>query len=56
MGTHLVEIIEHAHKYKWWAISLITVALATYITLHVRHIKRRRARASATPAVEEPLS
>jgi membrane protein DedA with SNARE-associated domain len=45
-GTHLVEIIEHALRYKWWAISIIAVALASYITLHLRHIRRRKARAA----------
>ncbi|NMO55002.1 DedA family protein [Actinoplanes sp. TBRC 11911] len=47
LGTHLVEIIEHAHRYKWWAIALAAVAVATYVTLHVRHIRRRRARSAA---------
>jgi membrane protein DedA with SNARE-associated domain len=47
LGAHLVEIIEHAHRYKWWAIALVAVAVATYVTLHVRHIKRRRARSAA---------
>jgi membrane protein DedA with SNARE-associated domain len=44
LGTHLVVIIEHAHRFKWWAIALVAVAVTTYITLHVRHIRRRRAR------------
>ncbi|HEX5200963.1 MAG TPA: DedA family protein [Actinoplanes sp.] len=52
-GTHLVEIIEHAHRYKWWAIGIITLAVAAYITLHLRHIRRRRAR-NAEAVVEEP--
>jgi membrane protein DedA with SNARE-associated domain len=53
LGTHLVKIIEHAHHYKWWAISIITVAVIAYVTLHVRHIKRRRARAATeSEAVE----
>jgi membrane protein DedA with SNARE-associated domain len=53
LGTHLVEMIEHAHRYKWWAIAIITLAVIAYITLHLRHIKRRRAR-SAAAAVKEP--
>ena len=53
LGTHLVEMIEHAHRYKWWAIAIITLAVVAYITLHLRHIKRRRAR-SAAVVVEEP--
>jgi hypothetical protein len=43
------------HRYQWWAIGIGAVAVATYVTLHVRHIKRRRARA-ATPVVEESRS
>jgi membrane protein DedA with SNARE-associated domain len=46
LGTHLVVIIEHAHRYKWWAISLVAIAVTAYITLHVRHVRRRRARAA----------
>src|SRR3954471_24046600 len=53
LGNHLVEIIEHAHRYKWWAIAIITLAVVAYITLHLRHIKRRRARTVAA-VVEEP--
>lgn len=53
LGTHLVDIIEHAHRYKWWALAGITVAVAGYITLHLRHIRRRRARSAATAAVED---
>jgi membrane protein DedA with SNARE-associated domain len=41
-GTHLVEIIERAHRYQWWAIGVIALAVAGYVTLHVRHIRRRR--------------
>jgi membrane protein DedA with SNARE-associated domain len=52
LGVHLVEIMGQAHKYKWIAIGLVVVAIATYVTLHVRHIRRRRARSAA--AVEEP--
>jgi membrane protein DedA with SNARE-associated domain len=46
LGTHLVEIIEHAEPYKWWAISMIAVAVVCYVALHVRHIRRRRARSA----------
>jgi membrane protein DedA with SNARE-associated domain len=55
LGTHLVNIIEHAHRYKWWAIALVALAVITYVTLHVRHIKRRRAR-SAAAVVEKTTS
>ncbi|GAA0536095.1 DedA family protein [Paractinoplanes ferrugineus] len=54
LGTHLVEIIEHAHRYKWWAIAAVTLAVIAYVTLHLRHIRRRRARtAAATDAAAE---
>jgi membrane protein DedA with SNARE-associated domain len=51
LGTHLVEIIEQVHRYKWCAMAVVAVAVAAYIILHVRHIRRRRARAAA--AAEE---
>jgi len=41
-GTHLVEIIEKTHRYQEWAIGLIVLAVAGYVTLHVRHVRRRR--------------
>ena len=43
-GTHLVEIIEHAHRYQWWAIGIGVLLVGGYVTWHVRHIRRRRAR------------
>jgi membrane protein DedA with SNARE-associated domain len=52
LGTHLVEIIEQGHRYKWWAIAFVVLAVATYATLHVRHIRRRRARAAAADATD----
>ncbi|MDT5039777.1 MAG: hypothetical protein QOE51_762 [Actinoplanes sp.] len=48
-GTHLVTIIEKAHHYKWWAISVGVVLVGGYLWLHMRHIRRRRARAAAIP-------
>jgi membrane protein DedA with SNARE-associated domain len=56
LGTHLVEIIEHAHRYKWWAISITVVAVAGYVTLHVRHIRRRRAKSAAASDVVDSRS
>jgi membrane protein DedA with SNARE-associated domain len=56
LGTHLVEIIEHVHKYKWWAISIIAVAIVGYAYLHVRHIRRRRARNAAQSDVVDSRS
>ncbi|BCJ52598.1 DedA family protein [Actinoplanes sp. NBRC 14428] len=48
LGTHLVEIIDQAHRYKWWAIAAGVLAVGTYVFLHVRHIRRRRAREAQT--------
>jgi membrane protein DedA with SNARE-associated domain len=56
LGTHLVEIIEQAHKYKWWAISIIVVAIVGYVFLHIRHIRRRRARVAAQSDVIDSRS
>jgi membrane protein DedA with SNARE-associated domain len=60
LGTHLVDVIEKAHQYKWWAIALVVLAVAGYVTLHVRHVRRRRAKAAAARVAEpdpepEPL-
>ena len=51
LGTHLVEIFDHVHKYKWWAIAAVAVAIGLYAWLHIRHIRRRRARAAAASEV-----
>jgi membrane protein DedA with SNARE-associated domain len=59
LGVHLVEIIEHAHRYKWPAIAIILLAIGAYVWLHVRHVKKRRARAAAAagePATQESQS
>ncbi|GIF05416.1 DedA family protein [Actinoplanes siamensis] len=53
LGANLVTIMEHAHRYKWLAIGAVVVAVAIYVTLHVRHIRRRRARATAAAPIEE---
>ena len=52
LGANLVEIIEHAHRYKWWAIVIGVLAVGGYVTLHVRHIRRRRARRAGDEAEE----
>ncbi|MCO8273500.1 DedA family protein [Actinoplanes sp. TRM 88003] len=56
LGTHLVEIIEHAHRYKWWAITAVVLAVAGYVALHVRHIRRRRARKADPAAAQDTPS
>jgi len=53
LGTHIVAIIDQAHHYKWWAIGAVVVALGLYIWLHMRHIRRRRARVAAAAAEHE---
>ena len=45
LGTHLVEILEQVHRYQWLAITFAVLAVATYVVLHVWHVRRRRARA-----------
>jgi membrane protein DedA with SNARE-associated domain len=52
-GTHLVEIIDKAHAYKWWAIGAAVVLVGGYIWLHMRHIRRRRAKAAAEATEKE---
>ena len=56
LGTHLVEIIDHAHRYKWWAIVGIVGAIGIYAWLHIRHIRRRRARGAAQSEVIDSRS
>jgi membrane protein DedA with SNARE-associated domain len=55
LGTHIVEIVDHTRGYKWLAIAVIALAVATYVMLHVRHIRRRRARADWSRIAEDDL-
>ncbi|WP_250002402.1 DedA family protein [Actinoplanes sp. M2I2] len=50
LGTQLIEIIEHAHRYQWWVIAGGVLAVTGYVTLHVRHIRRRRAQKAEAAA------
>ncbi|GAA1590224.1 DedA family protein [Actinoplanes couchii] len=50
LGANLVTIMGHVHKYQWPAIGLVVLAIGTYVVLHVRHIRKRKAR---TTTVEE---
>lgn len=52
LGTQLIAIIEHAHRYQWWVIAAVATA-AVGATLHFRRIRRRRARTTVA-VVEEP--
>ncbi|AGL14197.1 DedA family protein [Actinoplanes sp. N902-109] len=54
LGPKLGDLIDRAHEYKWWAIGVIVVAIAAYVFLHMRHIRKRRARSAA--AVEQQSS
>jgi membrane protein DedA with SNARE-associated domain len=54
LGPRLGELIEEAHHYKWIAIPLIVLAIAAYVILHMRHIRRRRAREAATALQGDP--
>ena len=56
LGTHLVAIFDHVHKYKWWAIAVGVVAVGTYAWLHIRHIRRRRAKQAADSEVLDSRS
>jgi membrane protein DedA with SNARE-associated domain len=56
LGTHLVDIFDHVHRYKWWAISAVVVAIGGYACLHIRHIRRRRARDAAQSEVVDSRS
>nr|WP_307857959.1 DedA family protein [Actinoplanes auranticolor] len=53
LGTHLVEIINHLHKYLYWAIGVGVIAVGTYVWLHMRRIRRRRAREADAPVTVE---
>lgn len=55
LGTHIVKLIEHGERYKFWIIGIAIAAVGTYIWLHVRHLRRRRDRATATPAAGEDV-
>ncbi|MFC7529605.1 DedA family protein [Actinoplanes sp. GCM10030250] len=52
LGVHIVEIMGHVHEYMWPVIGVVAVAIAIYVTLHVRHIRRRRSQSA--PVIEEP--
>lgn len=56
LGTHLVDIFDHVHRYKWWAISAVVVAVGAYAWLHIRHIRKRRARAAAQSQIVDSRS
>ncbi|RZU51778.1 membrane protein DedA with SNARE-associated domain [Krasilnikovia cinnamomea] len=45
LGTHIFEVVDHVHQYKWWAIAAALIAVAAYAGLHMRHIRSRRAQA-----------
>ncbi|WP_229076112.1 DedA family protein [Actinoplanes sp. DH11] len=53
LGTHIVEIMAHAHKYTWVAVVVVALAVGAYAFWHFRYLRRRRAK-HAAPAVEEP--
>jgi membrane protein DedA with SNARE-associated domain len=55
LGTHLVEIIDRAHEYKWWAAGVLVIVIGGYVWLHMRHIRRRRAREAAPPVPVEDV-
>ncbi len=54
LGTHLVTIFDIVHRYQWWAITVAVLGIAAYVMLHVRLVRRRRARTA--PEREESPS
>jgi membrane protein DedA with SNARE-associated domain len=51
LGDNIGTVMKYAHRYQWPVIGFVVAAVAIYVTLHVRHIRRRRAR-SAEPVEE----
>ncbi|MEU4164381.1 DedA family protein [Actinoplanes sp. NPDC026670] len=47
LGANLGPIMGKIHHYQWPVIGVLVLAVATYVILHVRHIRRRRARVAA---------
>jgi membrane protein DedA with SNARE-associated domain len=54
LGNNLVAILETIHRYQWWAIAFGMLGVAAYVALHVRHVRRRRARLAARERAESP--
>jgi membrane protein DedA with SNARE-associated domain len=54
-GTHLVEIIEHLHKYLFWAIGAGVLAVGGYIWWHLRRRRRRVREAPPAPVPVEDV-
>jgi membrane protein DedA with SNARE-associated domain len=52
LGNNLVAIFETIHRYQWWAIAFGVLGVAMYAALHVRHVRRRRARLAARERAE----
>jgi membrane protein DedA with SNARE-associated domain len=46
LGNHLVTIFETIHRYQWQAVAAAVLGVAAYVWLHVRLVRRRRARAA----------
>ncbi|GGQ68886.1 DedA family protein [Couchioplanes azureus] len=45
LGNHLVAIVEQAHRYKWWAVAAVVLAVGGYVLVHVRRRRNRDAEA-----------
>ena len=52
LGANIVKIMGYAHRYQWPVIGGIVLVVAIYVALHVRHIRRRRARTAAEVGTE----
>ena len=52
LGTHLVEIMDHLHKYLFWAIGAGVLAVGGYLWWHLRRRRTRQAAPVPVPAEE----
>lgn len=48
LGTHIFTLLHKAHHYTGWVIAGAVLLIGGYAFLHMRHIRRRRAREAAT--------
>src|SRR3569833_1040512 len=55
LGTLLVEIFDHVFKYFCLVFVVFVVVFGVYAWLHIRHIRRRRARQAAGPEIADSL-
>ncbi|WP_067495238.1 DedA family protein [Actinoplanes sp. TFC3] len=54
LGPKLGDLIEQAHHYTWYAVGAAVLAIGAYVFLHMRHIRKRKARTAATTIERNP--